>query len=226
MSTAKTEGIILHALNFKEYDQILTVFSPERGIQKFFFKGGQSTKRKKGSSSAPLTRAEFIYREKSCDLLSCIEISPLSYYQGVRKNLESLEVACKMIKAIQLTQQPGKPAPHLYALLLKYLETLSTANHPEALASSFFLKLLRHEGLLDSLSHCSICRHPLKTLFLSGGEGLCKEHASENSFFFDEYEQNILKKLSFSRIISEISNLNIPDTLQKKVEKTLISLAQ
>lgn len=219
MSTSKTEGIILHTLDFKEYDQILTVFSPENGIQKFIFKGGQSAKKRKGSSSAPLTRGEFIYHIRNSDLFPCSEISVLSHYQGIRKNLETLETACEMIKVVHQTQQPGKPAPQLYTLFTTYLETLSSAPHPHALASSFLLKLLRHDGHLGPLNLCSTCQHPLTTLFLNEGESFCQKHASTNSVFFDEHELLLLQILLYSRTLSEISNLTLSGTTHQKIKE-------
>jgi len=218
MPTSKTEGVILQTLNFKDYDQILTVFSPQNGIQKFIFKGGQSSKKRKGSSSAPLTRGEFIFHIKNSDLMVCSEISVLSHYLGIRKNLESLEAACAMVKAIQQTQQPGKPAPHLYTLFVKYFEKLSSTQHSHALLSSFLLKLLRHDGLLGALNQCSFCQLPPASLCLHGGEVFCQEHAPGGSLSFDEQEQDLLQKLLYSRTLSEISDLALSSATKQKVK--------
>ncbi len=219
MSTLKTEGIILHSLDFKDSDQILTVFSLENGIMKLVFKGGQSSKRKKGAVSNPLTRAEFVYRNRDKELQSCLEISVFSQFLMNRKNLETLEASCQMIKAVQRTQLPGKPAPLLYTLLVKYLESVSKTPFPQTLASSFFLKLLRHDGHVGNLGVCSLCHSPLKALFLAGGEGFCEEHTPFNAIFIGEKDLDTFYKLLYAQELSVICNLSVTFELHAKAKR-------
>jgi len=221
MSYFRTEGVILQALSFGDHDQILTVFSRDIGVQKFFYKGGQAPKRKKGGVSVPLTRAEIVYRIRGSDLYPCKEISTLSQNLALRKNLEILESACDMIEAILKTQLPGKAAPELYLLFIKYLEALPLSPYPASLKCSFFLKLLNHEGYLASLNQCSFCRDSLTALFFSRGEGFCENHRLPDALVFDSLELISLLILVYSRTLSEISELKLPEILKKKIQKML-----
>ena len=90
MKSYRTEGVILHAsLNFRDYDQILTVFTPDEGIVKFIVKRSLTAN---GSINSPLTRVEFVYSKGKSDLLLCREISLLKMHLELRKKIEWLRL--------------------------------------------------------------------------------------------------------------------------------------
>ena len=131
MQNHRAEGIILHALDFRETDQILTVFTKERGIIKLFYRGGNSQRKRKGAVTSPLTQAEFVYRTGNSELYKCQEISICNLHHMLRGNLDQLECACQMLHAIKISQFPNQPAPMLYELLIKYISFLTEVHSPE-----------------------------------------------------------------------------------------------
>ncbi|NGX42711.1 MAG: DNA repair protein RecO [Chlamydiae bacterium] len=228
MQIFRTEGVILHALDFQEYDQILTVFSADQGLVKFIVKKAHSIHRKKGVTTTPLTRAEFVYRKGNSDLLSCREISVIDQHLKLRKNLESLEAACGLIQAIQKSQFQGKPAPLLYQLLLRYLDAIPLFSSPEILEVSFRLKLVRHEGYLALSDQCATCKAPLSVMHLIQGENFCEKHAMGRGFSFSEEETRLFILLAFCRSLSELQLFPLPLGFHEKVHQffdEVISLA-
>lgn len=210
-----TEALILKSQDFREKDQILTLFSPEDGIIKCLFK----RKRNLGPPPiSPLIKAEFVLSGRNPDFLSCDEISIISYHLEIRKNLEMLNAACQMLSGVGKTQLSGKPAPLLYTLLVKYLETLPQAPFPETLSASFFLKLIRHEGSLGQLGFCSVCGAPLESLFFSGGESFCKPHAKRGALYFNEQELAAMQCLLYSQKIGEITAQQLTPSFQEKLK--------
>jgi len=149
MEKMRTEGVIVNAFAFKDFDRIIHVFTPDDGLIKLVVKGAFSTKQGKGNTSAPLTHVEVIYTAGNSELGLCREISVLNHFLGLRKQLPILQAACDMLQAVASTQQPGKASPALYQLLTAYLAQLPKAVDPQAILASFRLKTLRHEGLLD-----------------------------------------------------------------------------
>jgi DNA repair protein RecO (recombination protein O) len=149
MSTYRTEGIILQAVKFQDFDQIVTCFTGEEGILRFMVKGALNPKLGKAALTAPLSRAEFIYSKGRSELYSCREISMLNSHLALRENVLIMESAFDHLQAVRATQMPQKGAPELYKLLLIYLEKLPLIPDPKVLSSSFRLKTLRHEGLLN-----------------------------------------------------------------------------
>jgi DNA repair protein RecO (recombination protein O) len=143
-----TEGMILRAASFRDYDQILTLFTPDRGILKLFCKGNKKKRRLQGAYM-PLTRVEVVYKEKNSDLFACEDVALLQSYHSLRENLPALQAACDFLQALYQSQVVGKEAPQLYNLLTFYLDKLNQIPDPWILALSFRLKILKHEGLLS-----------------------------------------------------------------------------
>lgn len=140
-----SEGIILHTVPYRNYDQIMTVFTEDRGVIKLFCKKGASQSRR----YTPLTKVEFAYRERVSELWSCEELSLLDSYLSLRNRFAHLEAGCRLIQAVYKSQGIGKEAPLLYRLLLYYLDKIPEPEDPFVLVASFKLKLLVHEGLFN-----------------------------------------------------------------------------
>lgn len=191
MSSDRTEGIILQATKFQDFDQIVTCFAPEEGIMRLMVKGALNPKLGKAALTAPLSRAEFIYSRGRSELYSCREISMLNSHLNLRENVLTMEAAFDLLQAVRATQLPQKAAPELYKLLLIYLEKLPLIPDPKVLSTSFRLKTLRHEGLLNfDASHFSS---------------------------FSESERELLYLLATSRSFAELAELRVTPMLCQKV---------
>ena len=212
-----TEGVILHTLNFQDYDQILTVFSSDLGVEKFFVKGSYRPSRKVNAPSL-LTHCEFVYRQGRGSFLLCNEFSVLNHYLGVRKDFITLQAACDLLRLIQHSQLPGKPAPDLYKLLLKYLDGLSHMPNSGLLVASFHLKIMRHEGVLHLVDRCQKCCEPLSSLYFSYGECFCSAHSPIGALHFLPEETNLLYRLAYCRTLKELSSLSFSPELEKKIQ--------
>jgi len=211
MTRARTEGVILHTFDYGDYDQIITSFSPDLGVQKFIYS------RKKRGALTPISKCEFIYLAKDRTLLRCSEIHPVSHYRAT--SLERLEASCSIARIIRQTQQPGTAEPILYTLVIKYFEKILTSDQPETLAASFVFKLFKHDGRIDSMERCSVCGHLLSALFFADGESFCEQHATAHSLFFVKEEMLCLQVLLHSRTFSHISRLAISKRLKEKIKR-------
>lgn len=201
MEPSKTEGVILHALNFRDYDQILTIFTYTEGLVKGIVKGALRSQRNHNSSAtSPLTRIEFLYVKGNSDLLKCSEISPLSQYLQLRNELTRLEAACDIAQAIISSQMPHHPSPDLYRLLVWSLDKISLIADPLLLAISFRLKLLRHDGVL----HIS-------------DEVLYPEHSKGTGLSFTQAEMKLLETLTYLKNLNEIAAQQSTLEFRKKV---------
>src|SRR5581483_3573775 len=119
------------------------------GIIKLYVKGAYLKQKNNGATSNPLNLVEVIYKKTKSEMYSCYDIQILESHLSLRQSLITLECACDMLQTVILTQFPGKPAPKLYALLLIYLKKLSIVTDPMLFSTSFRLKTLKHEGLLN-----------------------------------------------------------------------------
>ena len=218
MQADRTEGIILQAIKFQDYDQIITVFTPADGVVKFFVKGALRPKYNQGALTAPLSRAEFVYKRGKSELLVCQEISMLNQHLSLRQDIDQLEAAFDLLLALISSQLGDTPAPDLYNLLVSYLEKLAIHSDPWALAASFRLKILRHEGRLGLSQNCAHCNTALQTLYFSEGECYCRSHAPPGSQEFDPEEIELLLALAYCRTHGQLAALTISSALRHKIK--------
>lgn len=226
MMLQKCEGIVLHAIKFKDYDQILTLFTPNLGLLKMLIKGAYSRRLGQGANLDILHQAEFVFTKRHNALAVCRERKVLNSNFELRKSLSSLESSCTMAKAVLCSQVEERPADQLYELLKCYLKRISLSNQPAILASSFLLKLLRHEGLFGLTPCCNICSIDLNEYFVYQGECYCSSHSPIEAIPLSIFEAKSLFTLAFSRSFSDIENTPLEPDLEKKIKWLFDSLIQ
>lgn len=212
------EGFILQTLKFQEYDAILTVFTRNSGIEKFFVKGAFSTKYGKGAMTEPFSCVELAYTEGRSDLLTCREISTLSSHYALRQSLPAVKAAFEMAQALLRILMPHQSAQAIYDLFEIYLKTLPTLSDPGLLSASFRLKLLRSEGILDIGGGCAMCQATTDNMWAAGGEFFCERHAPALSIEWEDEEFLIMQGLALSRSLSQIASLVPPQSFYKKID--------
>lgn len=221
MNTYRTEGVVLQANNFQDYDQILTIFTLDEGLIKLIVKGANHLKRRGGITTSPLTQLEVEYAKGKSEILKCKSLSVLNSNLKLRDNLSALEAGCEIIRAIQISQQPNISAPDLYHLLNSYLEKIPTMPNPAILSASFYLKVLRHDGLLGITPNdgvCSVCSAPLAMHYVSSGECFCRAHAPSGTLSFDQEEINLIVLLAYCRSFNQLSDILISSDNFAKIQ--------
>lgn len=213
-----TQGIIVKAVPYQDFHRIITLFTPDKGLVSLFVRGAFTAKKAGGGSSTPLSTVEVTYKEKVTGLHECEEIDTLDMRLDVRQNLQSLEAACAMLRAINQSQSHEKEAPLLYQLLNFYLGKLPQTPNPAVISSSFLLKTLRHEGLLTFTSICSSCQMPLESASIVEGEFLCRRHPSPSGLFLDPTEYTLAYVLALCDSYSQLAALDLPPSFQQKIE--------
>jgi DNA repair protein RecO (recombination protein O) len=214
----RTEGIVLRAIPFRDYDHILSLFTPEAGMMKLLVHASRSKRRGLQGLCIPLTKVEVVYREKEGEIFSCQEMALIEPYAHVRTDLNRLEAACDLLHAVCCSQLVGKPAPLLYELLCFFLERIPQAASPAALALCFRLKLLKHEGLAAFPLMCSSCGQLLLAeAYICGLEGWCMSHRPVGSFAWSQKSIELINRLAACQSYREICAEEITPQLQKQV---------
>ncbi len=153
----KTNALVLRAVDYKESDQILTLFTRELGKLTASARGV----RKKNSSLAA-----------GCQLLCWSEVVLYDYqgrwgvkeaasqrqFLGLRRDLEKLSLACYFADVAQLLAVEGEPFPELLSLTLNSLHALDEMDKPPALVKAAFeLKAMCLAGYEPMLEGCCFC---------------------------------------------------------------------
>ena len=213
-----TQGIVLRSIPFREYDQILSVFTLEGGLIKIFYKGKRRCRKGGQNGVVPLTLVEVVYRERRGEIFSCHELAVLETFSLLRKELLFLHVACDLLQVVLDSQWMGKSAPRLYALLCFYLKKIPFAPNPWVLSASFRLKLLVHDGILSLPFICSVCeRHLKEVVFISGDERRCVEHRLPDAVRWSFEELSVVYRMTYAQSCREIFQNEISVELREKI---------
>lgn len=216
MEQERIEGIVLRAMEYKDTQRLVTLFSPT-GLYHIVVKRLSSKRVGPLLASSPFSKSECIVQRGQSALFSCSDLSLLDDYSALRTRYAFMEAAGSLARAVLHTQLPGKPAPLLYQLLELYLQKIPLLEEQTPLVVSFQLKLLKHEGLLRLSMYCPLCPHQ-PAAFLLKGESLCSMHDQQGGISFSREEWALLLSLCEARYIDDLRSHMIPPSFVEKVQ--------
>jgi DNA repair protein RecO (recombination protein O) len=161
MHEEKTEGIVLRSQDFKERHRIITLFTPQ-GLISLIVKSISRKNTRLLSLTTPFCHGEYHYRRGHSELLRFHDGTILDDHFNLRQSLNSLQTAGALANAVLTSQMPGKPSPALFLLYKSYHKQVPVFSDGGALLSSFYLKLLKYEGLLTITPQCTACDAPAR----------------------------------------------------------------
>lgn len=221
MHEEKTEGIVLRSQDFKERHRIITLFTPQ-GLISLIVKSISRKNTRLLSLTTPFCHAEYHYRRGNSELLRFHDGTILDDHFNLRQSLSSLQTAGALANAILTSQLPDKPSPALFVLYKSYHKQVPCFPNPAALLASFYLKLLKHEGLLTVTSHCASCEEaPACQLY--NGESLCGRHNTQGAMQFLPAEWKLLLSLDNAQQFSALRSLTLPPPLSQKIGTLFLS---
>lgn len=210
------EAIVLHTIPFQDSHLIATLFTREMGLCKAIGSFSRLPKNALFGSLTPLNHIEIMFRPSKNDLFKIESASILNAYASIRKDYDLLHQACSMLNSLMKFQFPHKPAPILFELLKSYLSLIADSKSPEAILSSFQLKLLRHEGLLSVTDQCRACGATPNEISIEDGRTICATHTTHEKRLTEE-ETAYFYALSLATSIKLLKEIEIPTTLPPKV---------
>lgn len=213
----QSAGIVLHSIKYRDYDQIVTLFTREEGLIQLLVKRAYTKAQGFGNQTALFVEAHHIYTKGRGDLYISKEISPLSFHLELRQSTACLEAAVQLAKTILHSQMPAKACPSLYELFLFYLKAVAKFPLATRLVASFRLKLLRYEGLFGVTPQCALCQESLHAHYLYQGESFCEQHAPPGAIFLSLEEAAAFYTLAFSRSLVELESLAYAIELEEKI---------
>jgi DNA repair protein RecO (recombination protein O) len=215
MQEEKTEGIVVRSQDYKERHRIITLFTPE-GLLSLIVRGISRKNTRLLSLTSLFCLGEYLYVKKRSELLSLRDAALLDEHLSLRDSLASLQTAGALANAILTSQMPGKPSPALYLLYKLYHRQVPHFADPSVLLASFYLKLLKHEGLLHLSSDCAACAAP-SALATHEGESFCPAHAPSSSLRFTPPEWESLLALDNAQHFSLLQTLSIAPAAFSKI---------
>jgi DNA repair protein RecO (recombination protein O) len=215
MNEKKTEGIVLRSQEFKEHHRIITLFSPQ-GLISLIVKSVSRKNTRLLALTTPFSYGEFIYHQGRSELFRLHDGTVFDAHLILRQSLKSLQTAGALANAILSSQMAGKPAPALFLLYKSYHKQVPCFDDPAPLLASFYLKLLKHEGLLSISPHCTSCAGTPANL-LHNGESICSQHPIEHAMHFSSSEWETLLSLDGAQQFSALRTLSLSPFFSEKI---------
>ncbi len=143
MKYRKAQGIVLKKQNYRETDQILTIWTAELGKVRVLARGLRASKSKMAYSLQDLSLIKFEMTGRS--LPTIISVQLVRNFKGVRSNLAKMAPAFYVTELMLKTTADEHPNEAAFEHLVEFLEVLDSEENLDAInvaLNSFTLKLL------------------------------------------------------------------------------------
>ena len=212
MNTFTTDAINMKTYPLSENDNIVVMFSRDKGLIKGVAKGVKKPKSKLGARMQMLVANKLMLNEgKSLDVIK--EAQAINPFNKLRYNLDKLNYSIYLSEIIgnfcrENTEEIPEVNKNIYELFYKTLENISNANDSVQIVLSvikFQLKFMREVGLGLELSHCLKCSSKIKDdayFSIENGGVTCKD-------CLDDYSRKIKINIKIIEFLNEILNCDI-----------------
>lgn len=152
----RVEAIVLKHAEFGEADQLLTLYTRERGKLRALAKGARKARSRKAGHLEPFTRVSLqIAKGKSLDIITQAEAQDT--HSALSADLELLGYASTAAELADKFSSDDDENRALYRLLRDTLERLERDPDPELVLRYYEVRLLDLVGFRPELQHCLSC---------------------------------------------------------------------
>ena len=180
MGMIKTKGIVVASTSLGEHDKLLTVLSEELGAINVSAKGATSRHNNLKAMTRVFCCGEFVLYDKKNGYYTISEVSPITDFMGLAKDIDRLEAANSLVKFVKYTAVENEESGEMLRLLLNSLHLLANTDKSIGLIKCvYYLKALEYMGLPPVTDGCAICGQNENTLYFvpEAGGLLCEECA-------------------------------------------------
>lgn len=221
----ETEAVILKTQKYKEYDEIITVFTKKFGKVNMF---ARSSKRIKspllsGTQLFGYVDMEIDLRESGTKLFNS-KIKK-SYYK-FSEDLSKYYFASYICELIEKTQQENQTDTRLFSMIIEVFEHIEKGNcNLKLLRLIFELQLLKSLGITPNLSNCNICNSTdtdiLKHIDIYQGSIVCENCVKNNKLNVYRLDKNLIRfiKYVYNNDIDKSLNVKIADILLEQLDR-------
>lgn len=209
MDQIKLQGIVLKAIDYKDSDKLVTIFSLEKGIITAKLVGVKKAKAKLAFAGQPFCFAEFVLAQKN-DFYTVTGASSIDCFFDMTADIDKYYLGLTCLELTSKSLRIGEMSPELFVALIKTLKTICyTDTNVMAAVIKYFLMTLEIIGYKMSVDKCSVCEKelPQAELFsFSSGGVVCAKCDIMNAFNITKGELAILKIID-STDAENIANL-------------------
>ena len=155
-----TNAIVLHRAEWRDYDRMVTLFTPEYGRVDAVARGCRKPKSPLLNAVEPFTCGEYqILRLHDRNTISQCRITE-GFFE-LRQDYDRLVHGAYWLKLLEEVVVPDEPNEALFHMTLRALSYLTHSDLPVKLMTAMFeMQLWRMTGFAPNMTDCLICRTP------------------------------------------------------------------
>ncbi len=156
MRSIGTSGIILKKQNRGEYDQSITLFSPELGKIRATAKGARKMSSKFSGHLETLNICD-LQLHRSAHSFTITQCQARKTYRLLREKLEKSILSMLILEIFQASTHAQEQGRELFELIESTLDSLGASGKHPLVIESFKIKLLKLLGVMPEIERCSYC---------------------------------------------------------------------
>ena len=182
MAEAKiVNAIVLRAVNYRDFDRMLTLFTREEGKISAGARGAHRQKSALAAASTQFCTGEYVLDEKNGKFTVKTCMLDEAFYP-LREDARRLAYAAALMQVCEEIVQPGEPNTALYDTLLRALAYLSYDHEHDAtnIVLPFLLRAMVLSGHGVMLTRCAACGGRIEDARFDemAGGVICARHAN------------------------------------------------
>ena len=156
MGEIRSNGVVLHARDYREADRLITLLTRDAGKLAVIARGTKKMKSRFAALVEPLTLGHFLLHQGK-GLATLLQGEIIRPYGSLRMDLTLYAYGQYFCELCDRCVHEGQPAAAIFTLLVASLELLEKETNPARLARCFELSLLDELGLRPFLDYCRHC---------------------------------------------------------------------
>lgn len=222
----KCRAIVLRAIDYKDNDKILKLFSLEHGIVSAAIRGVKKAGAKLKFATQPFCFCEYVLSVKG-DKRTVISADIIESFYPIREDILKFYAGAVALEFASEFAQEEMDSKGLFLLLLEFLNAISfSAVSPKGALAKFLFSALAISGYELSVNACHKCRKtPKNRAFFdfNAGASVCEE-CKENTDV--EVNPNTLKLLAEVSVLPFDKIEEYPQMIENKAIKLLCYIAE
>jgi len=224
----KCRAVVLRAVDYKDNDKILTLFSLENGVISAAIRGVKKAGAKLKFAAQPFCFCEYVLNVKG-DKRSVVSADIIESFYPIRENIHKYYAGVVALEFVSDFLQAGDDGRELFVLLLEFLKTLCYSEAAPRLALAYFLlKGLAVCGYDVYVHGCNKCRKTIKNrAFFDFNEcsAVCEDCRETTDVEINPHTLELLSDLH-EISIDQLCDLDYPPMIRNKAVKLLSYISQ
>lgn len=207
MEEIKVKGIVLKAIDYKDSDKLITIFSPVKGLITARVRGVKKAKAKLAFAVQPFAFVEFMLSAKG-GFYTVINATSIDQFFNITTDFDNYILMLACLEVCSKTVKENDVNEELFILLLNSLKIVCYKNVSAMVVFiKFMLEAMKYLGFAFMLCDCACCGLNLNDKFFAFSFDyngmICSKCANKNDYLeLSRGEFYILKNINDAEIDS------------------------